>query len=351
MITRNQRVPARKGSPTLTVDRTVRIAVFSLGGTIAMTAQPGDAAVPTMSVTDLLAAVPALAELDLAIEVHDFRQLPSPSLGFADLLELARRIDEQVSTGVSGVVVTQGTDTIEETAYLLDLLHAWDVPVVVTGAMRTATTAGADGPANILAAVRTAASPHARGLGCLVAFADEIHAARQVRKTHTTSVAAFASVPGPVGHVVEAQVRIPVRLARGPVLTVPAGARPVRTGVVLSTFDDDGEVLCVAGERLDGLVIAAFGAGHVPPRWVPVLAQIAAHKPVVLASRTGAGSVLSRTYGFAGSESDLLGRGLVSAGSLAAAKARILLHLLLLGGADGETIARSFATAGGYPPA
>lgn len=333
----------------MTSDPSPRIALFSLGGTIAMTSHDGDGAVPTMSAADLLAAVPALAGLDVAIEVHDFRRVPSPALGFADLLELAAEIDKQVTAGVDGVVVTQGTDTIEETAYVLNLLHARDAPVVVTGAMRTATTAGADGPANILAALRVAASAQARGLGCLVAFTDEIHAAQQVRKAHTTSVAAFTSTPGPIGQVVEDQVRIPVRPARGPVLTVPAGARPVRTSVVVSTLDDDGELLRVAGERLDGVVVAAFGAGHVPPRWVPVLAEIAARKPVVLSSRTGAGPVLSRTYGFPGSESDLLARGLVSAGSLDACKARVLLHLLLLAGADRDAIDDAFAAAGGYP--
>lgn len=333
----------------MTQSAQAKVVVFTLGGTIAMTAGPSSGAVPALSATDLIGAVPALKDTGIDLAVRDFRQLPGASLAVNDLLDLIEEIEEQVQDGVTGVVITQGTDTIEESAFLLDLLYAGGAPVVVTGAMRNPSLAGADGPANLLAAVQTAVSPAMRGLGVLVAFGDEIHAARYVRKVHSTSPAAFASPnTGPVGHVVEG---VPRLLARptGPRVTLEVPPRALTTSIRVPvwtvTLGDDGRLLgnlVLEGGGIDAVVVAGFGVGHVPQTMVRTLSGIAREIPVVLASRTGAGSVLAGMYGFPGSERDLLDRGLISAGFLDPVKARVLLHLLACHAADPGEVARCF---------
>ncbi len=320
-----------------------RVAVFGMGGTIAMGASRGGGVVPALTPEQLLAAVPGLGDAGIELEVVDFRQVPGASVTFEDvasLFEAIRGVD------VDGVVVTQGTDTIEETSYLLDLAYGGDMPVVVTGAMRNPTLAGADGPANLLAAIQVAASAEARGQGCLVVFADEVHAARRVRKTHSTSVGTFRSPNGgPLGYVVEGAARMVQRVERRAVVPFSEG-RSATVAVVTALLGDDGVLLEGLDGRVDGLVVAAFGAGHLPAGWVEPLVRLVARMPVVLASRTGGGSVLERTYGFAGSEKDLRERGLIPAGFLDPLKARLLLRQLLATGADDAAIRAAFAEAG-----
>jgi L-asparaginase len=324
-----------------------RIAVYSLGGTIAMVPGPDGSVTPALTGPELIAAVPGLEDLAVDLQVHDFRRLPGASLSFKDLLELARTIEAAVEEGMSGIVISQGTDTIEETSFFLDLLFAGDAPVVVTGAMRNPSMAGADGPANLLAAIQCAASDRARGLGCLVVFANEIHAARWVRKGHTGSVAAFASPGhGPLGHVYEGRTHLAVSVRRAPAVAPSSIHSDVRVGLHTSLFGEDAELLKQIGDHVDGLVVAAFGVGHVPAATVPVLTDLATRMPVILASRTSAGPVHEATYGFPGSETDLLGRGLISAGSLDPLKARLLLHVLLAAGNTRDGIVDQFAEYG-----
>ena len=320
-----------------------KVAVLSLGGTISSTSAGGAGVVPTLTGESLVEDVPQIAEV-ADVSAASFRQVASSELTVDDLTELAAEIEGRMAGGAAGVVVTQGTDTIEESAFVLDLLVDRDEPVVVTGAMRNPTLPGADGPANLLASVQVAASDVARGLGTVVVLNDEIHAARFVRKTHTQSPATFESpLAGPLGFVSEGTPRVALRPANRHHVSLPADSQDRPVALLTGVLGDDGRLVGEV-ERLGyaGLVIEAMGGGHLPSVMVEPLASLAQNMPVVLASRTGGGEVLRRTYGFPGSETDLLSRGLINAGTLDGRKARLLLSLLLRSGATGEEIATTF---------
>ncbi|MHB1209396.1 MAG: asparaginase [Acidimicrobiales bacterium] len=307
-----------------------RIAVISLGGTIASTGADASAGVtPRLSGQDLVQAAPQLREI-ADIETVEFRKVPSGDLTISDMVALAHVIEGLVDDGIDGVVVTQGTDTMEETSFALDLLARSTRPVVFTGAMRNPTTLGADGLTNLVASARVAASRDALGLGTLVVFNDEVHAARFVRKSHTSSTATFQSPNcGPLGWIIEDRVRVVARVSRlASIGDVVTGEIPDVALLTMTLGDDARLVSRVRDAGYAGAVIEGFGGGHVPARTVSAIAQLASQMPVVLASRTKSGELLESTYGFAGSERDLLSRGLVSAGSLDALKARVLLSLI-----------------------
>jgi L-asparaginase len=321
------------------VDRP-RIALLTLGGTIAM-------AGGQRGVVARLGGADVLGDADggYDVDVHDFTPVGSSNLTFAGILDAVDRAVSAVSAGVTGIVLTQGTDTLEETAFLIDSVWAADEPFVVTGAMRNPTLPGADGPANVAAALRVAADPAARGRGTLVVFNDEIHAPRYVRKTHTSSVATFRSADtGPIGYVVEGVPRFLTSLPRRVPVTGIDRTALATTRVAFHTalLDDDASALGHLGAETSGLVIAAFGVGHMPATLVPVLGDLAARMPVVLTSRTGSGSVFAATYGAVGGERDLLERGLINGGYVHPYKARVLLRLLLAAGASRDGIVAAF---------
>src|SRR3954454_9615361 len=283
-----------------------------MGGTISSVDSGGKGVEPTLTGEALVSDVPEIADV-AEVSAVSFRQAASGELRIEDLVGLAAEISARIDGGAAGASVTQGTDTIEETSFCLDLLVEGEAPVVVTGAMRNPTLPGADGPANLLSSIQVAASAVARGLGTVVVLNDEIHAARFVHKTHTSNPATFRSDPvGPLGWISEGVPRIVVRPRGEHKVTLPEGAQEVPVALYHVALGDDGRLLSAMEEAgYAGLVVEAMGGGHVPSVMVETLEDLASRMPVVLASRTGGGEVLRTTYGFIGSEVDLLERGLI----------------------------------------
>jgi L-asparaginase len=299
----------------------------------------GGGAVPALTADEILAQVPGLADI-ADVEVEEFSRLPGPHVTPDQMWRLARRASAWLERpDVDGLVITHGTDTIEETAYLLDLVLLSDKPVVLVGAMRTVSDVGWDGPANLLAAVRVAASPAARGRGVLVVMDDHILPALEVRKVHTESSSSFATPEfGPLGQVDAGQVIFRRQPQPRPAWRDPAaepGLRVARletqvalvqayTGMEADSIND----ACARGPK--GLAVIAFGRGNVPPAIVPGLrAAIDRGILVTISSRCIAGRVSPR-YGYDGGGLQLQKAGAVLAGDLSGAKTR-LLQMVVLG--------------------
>ena len=278
-----------------------RVRVIGAGGTIGMNGSGG--ATPELEAEALVAARPrprrARGPGDQTVA-----NLPSAHLTLGQQLEICRDARDAARRGI-GVVVTHGTDTLEETAMLCDIINDAEAPVVFTGAIRPASAPGADGPANLVDAVTVAASDDAAGLGVLVVFGGEIHHARVVRKTDTTSLTAFSSPQmGPLGRVTEGHPTIWSRIPRNPTLDPPDLDK--RVFIVPTAAGDDGSLARAALDtEPDGVVIGTLGAGHMTPDLLGSGREAAERIPVVAYCRPERGVILNSTYGYAGSEMDL----------------------------------------------
>lgn len=310
------------------------VTILAAGGTIAST---GKRAVPFLDADALVRAVPALRQLP-DLRAQTVLSLPGAQITAEQALELARRATAEAGDG-RGVVLSTGTDTLEELAVLAALLHDGEAPIVLTGANRPASQPGADGPANLHDAVAVAGAP-AIG-GTMVVFAGEIHDAMTVTKLDSTGPAAFGSPgAGPLGRVVEGRVWLHAR---------PAGAPPTlhprtlehRVPIITAALGDDGALIGEA--RADGLVLVALGAGHLPPGMVGALRRRAAEIPVLLTCRTHRAAMLRETYGFEGSEQDLRRSGAIATPLLSAPAARMALLCCLGAGLGRDEIAEVLA--------
>ncbi|ESS05259.1 MAG: L-asparaginase/archaeal glu-tRNAgln amidotransferase subunit D [uncultured archaeon A07HB70] len=284
---------------------TVRI--VSTGGTIASTADEGGDATPTLSGDDLVAGVPALADV-ADVETEEFASVPSPHLTVDQLWRLTERVRAlDADPGVDGVVVTHGTSTLEESAYFVDLCYDGETPVVFTGAMRNPSLVSPDGPGNLLASVRTATTARAGTTGVLVTLNDRVHAAREVTKTHASALDTFRAPEfGPLAVVEEDRVtwrRRPVD--PDPTFDPDPDALTNDVAALWVTVDAPERQVRAAADAA-AVCVATTGSGGHPERLVPALRDLReAGVPLVATTRCPEGRLGRQTYGFTGSHATL----------------------------------------------
>ena len=327
-------------------DALAHVLVLATGGTIAGSADPRAANAYNagkVSAEALIASVPGLDKLAV-LSAEQISSIGSQDMNDKVWFDLAKRIKAAIdSKEVGGVVITHGTDTMEETAFFLDNIFDTDIPIVLVGSMRPSTAIGADGPANLYEAVKVASSPQSKGRGVLVVLNDTIQGARWTQKTNTTSVETFESPnAGPVGFVDTATVRylapaFPIKKAG---LKLPAAAPLPRVDIIYAHANMDGAPIEDAVKRgAKGIVLAGVGDGNTSKEAIDALAQAAKQGVLVVRSaRVGSGFVNRNVE----VNDDTLG--FVVSYDLNPQKARILTQLLIANGVnDAQAAQKAFA--------
>jgi L-asparaginase len=314
--------------------------VIHTGGTIAM-AQDHSGHVLPNDINPLDASLPRATDI-ANITTRHFSNLPSPHMTPDIMLRLAHFIESELAKEhYDGVVITHGTDTLEETAYFLHLTIGAPVPIVLTGAMRSSNEVGSDGEFNLITALRVAVSEAAREKGVLVVFNGEIHSAFNVTKTHTSSVDTFKSVHfGNLGMVTKDHVY----LFNTPLLKqthmVTSLSKRVAVLKVYAGMEPD-LLLAVKQLGYDGLVLEVLGQGNVPPSIVDAIAELIAVMPIVIFSRCFNG-IVQDVYGYTGGGQQLKEIGVIFSNGLNSQKARLKLMIELEINATQSELEESF---------
>lgn len=320
-----------------------KVAVVFNGGTISMKVDPRiKAAVPTLTGEEIMAMVTQIEQF-AEVESYTFSNLPGPHMTPETMLELSRYIQNILDRkDISGVVVTHGTDTLEETAYFLDLTLESNKPIVITGAMRNSSELGYDGPANLAASICTVISETACGRGVLTCFNGELNSASEVTKTNSMSLNAFSTPNfGPIGVVDDNRVifyRNSIKSQHFDITHLITSVDLIKcvTGMNPKIID-----FCIQ-EGTKGLIIEGMGRGNIPPEMVTgVKKAIKLGIPVVIVSRCYQGRVLD-SYGYPGGGKDLRNLGVILGDNLPGQKARIKLILALSQTTNLEEIKQTF---------
>ena len=308
-----------------------KIAVIFTGGTISMTINKDtNAAAPSLSSADIMSLVQNIKEV-VDLELIDFSAIPGPHMTPEKMMDLKRVVQQKIDQeDINGVVITHGTDNLEETAYLLDLSLDIKKPVVMTGSMRNASELGYDGPSNLASAILTAMSPDSHHRGVLVVLNDDINAACEVTKTHTMALDTFKSPGlGPLG-IVDSNDVIYYRKQMFKPAKIQTDHIEPDVALLKSAAGMDAKILDFLVEsNVKGIVIEAMGRGNLPPGMLPGIEKaIQSGIPVVLVSRNLLGRVLP-SYGYPGGGLTLKKLGVIFASHLNGQKARICLMLAL----------------------
>jgi L-asparaginase len=307
-----------------------KVAIVFTGGTISMTVDEKiGAAIPSLSGEQIMSMVTNIDKV-ADIEVYNFDEIPGPHMTPEKMLNLRNYINNIISKDdVSGVVVTHGTDSLEETAYFLDLTLDTPKPVIVTGAMRSSDELGYDGPSNLAAAVCTAISDEAYNKGVLVVLSNEVLLASEATKTNTLTLNTFKSLTcGPLGIIDCDHLVLSRDIVNREVINtdkVESDIALIKSGVGM----DESFIKFAADKGCKGIVIEAMGRGNIPPGMLKGV-EYARSKdiPVVIATRCHSGRVFD-SYGYLGSGRDLRNLGCIFAGDLPGQKARIKLMVAL----------------------
>ncbi len=318
-----------------------KVAVIFTGGTIAMAVDSKSGlASPALDGTRLLELAGIAPE---TVEMQDFGNRPSPHFQIEDLTRLTALIEETAKReDIEGIVVTHGTDTLEESAFFVDCIYGGVKPVIFTGAMRNSSQRNYDGVDNLLAAITAAKSAKTKGLGVLVVFSGEIHAARDVIKTDSSALQAFTSPgKGPLGIVDRSEVFMWRSLNRR--LTVKPKKVNAKVALVKTTIGMDADCIqyCIRN-NYQGIVVEAMGRGNVPPVVAKKIEEaLNLNLIVVITTRCVTGRVAAE-YDYAGSANDLQEKGAILAGDMTSEKARLRLMTALSSGLAPVVIAAIF---------
>ncbi|MBW4828542.1 MAG: asparaginase [Clostridiaceae bacterium] len=307
-----------------------KVAVIFTGGTISMKIDPRiHAAIPALSSEEIMAMVTNIEKF-ADIEIINFSNLPSPHITPKIMMELAKLVKKTVARDdITGVVVTHGTDSLEETAYILDLTIKSEKPIVVVGAMRNSSELGYDGSSNLAAAICTAISDKSKNKGVLVVMNNEVNAASEVTKTNTLALDTFKSPEfGPLGIVDNDEVIFYRNIVSRDFIDTETIESKVALLKIGTGMNSDLINFCIESEY-KGIVIEALGRGNLPPEMIEgVKKSIGKNIPIVLVSRCPTGRVLD-TYGYEGGGKHLRKLGVIFGGNIPGQKARIKLMLAL----------------------